>query len=165
MSQVANAHERPFVSYKGATGAEIPVLVQLDQLIFPGSAYPREAWVGELNTATVILALASNEPVGFISVARVGDDIEIRKIGVLAGERRVRVAQNLLRVAAQAFAGAERILIDVAADNQAGIAFYSRCGSREIARRRNYYPGGADAIVMAIEGEALHKIMSAPSAK
>lgn len=155
----------PLREPKRASAADIPVLVQLDRDIFPESAYSQEGWAQELDAAMVFVSSAAEKPVGFISVSRAGDDLEIRKIGVLATERRAGIAGNLLGVAARAVAGAQRILIDVAADNLAGIAFYRKSGFTEIARRRNYYPGGADAIVMATERDALHKIMSAPSAK
>jgi ribosomal protein S18 acetylase RimI-like enzyme len=158
-------HKGPPCTLKPAAAADLPPLDQLDQAIFPNSAYSAESWVAELKAAMVFIALSGDTAVGFISVARTGDDIEIRKIGVLPGYRRAGIAQYLLQHAAQAFAGAERILIDVAADNLAGIAFYRKSGFTEIARRRKYYADGSDAVVMAAQGEALHKIMSAPSAK
>ena len=57
--------------------------------------------------------------------------------------------------------GAERCYLEVAADNAAGIALYTRCGFSEIAVRKGYYarPGGyVDAVVMSrpigADGEA-----------
>lgn len=150
---------------KRAGNVDIALLVALDQAIFPQSAYSHEGWGEEIQAAMVYIALTADTAAGFISLAWAGDDIEIRKIGVLAGRRRAGIARSLLQCAWQGVTGAQRILIDVAADNEAGIAFYSKYGFTEIARRKRYYPHGADAVVMAASGIALHKIMSAPSAK
>ena len=46
--------------------------------------------------------------------------------------------------------GAERMLLEVAADNPGALAFYGAAGFVEIARRRRYYRGGADAVVLQL---------------
>lgn len=81
-----------------------------------------------------------------------GDDLEIRKIGVVAGARRRGIAGELLAAVFARMHGIyptlRRCLIDVAVDNSTAIAFYARQGFTEIARRRKYYSHGTDAIVM-----------------
>lgn len=95
---------------------------------------------------------ASLKAEAFVSAAIAGDELEIRKIGVIAGARRRGIAGELLAHAINDMHGKNptlrRCLIDVAADNGTAIAFYLRHGFTEIARRRKYYAHGADAIVM-----------------
>lgn len=95
---------------------------------------------------------ASGEAEAFVSAALAGDELEIRKIGVIAGSRRRGIAGQLLAEVIDRMHGVyptlRRCLIDVAADNGTAIAFYLRQGFSEIARRRKYYAHGADAIVM-----------------
>lgn len=87
-----------------------------------------------------------------MSAALAGDELEIRKIGVIAGSRRRGIAGELLAEVIGRMHGVyptlRRCLIDVAADNSTAIAFYLRHGFKEIARRRKYYAHGADAIIM-----------------
>lgn len=47
--------------------------------------------------------------------------------------------------------GAVRMLLEVRPSNEAGLALYRRFGFAEIGRRRAYYQGKEDAIVMARE--------------
>jgi ribosomal-protein-alanine N-acetyltransferase len=47
--------------------------------------------------------------------------------------------------------GATRMLLEVRPSNEAGLALYRRFGFAEIGRRRAYYHGKEDAIVMARE--------------
>lgn len=128
------------------TPAEIAAL---DSLIFGAAADAHESWASELanDAAKVIIAGHNDTPIGFISFFRAGDDIEVRKIGVLTAWRRHGVAKNLLDEALTAVP-VKRCLIDVSAVNHEAIAFYAKAGFRELARRRNYYADGSEAIVM-----------------
>ena len=44
--------------------------------------------------------------------------------------------------------GAERMMLEVADTNEPALAFYAVSGFAEIARRRDYYGRGVDAVVM-----------------
>lgn len=79
-----------------------------------------------------------------------GDVADLERIGVHPDLRRRGVARTLLdRAVAQGRAdGAVRLLLEVAANNDGGLAFYAEAGFVEIARRRRYYRDGADAVVM-----------------
>jgi ribosomal protein S18 acetylase RimI-like enzyme len=41
------------------------------------------------------------------------------------------------------------VLLEVAADNSAALALYSRAGFRVISRRADYYGHGRDAVVLS----------------
>ena len=60
------------------------------------------------------------------------------------------LARSLLTAALAdaADSGADRMLLEVSADNPGALAFYAAAGFTEIDRRRGYYRDGADAVVM-----------------
>lgn len=123
----------------------------LDSLIFGAASDSHESWANEKanGAAKIIVAEHDGAPIGFVSFYRAGDDMEVRKIGVLASWRRHGVAKNLL-TEALAVIPVGRCLIDVSASNPGAIAFYAKSGFRELARRRNYYADGSEAIVMEL---------------
>jgi ribosomal-protein-alanine N-acetyltransferase len=125
------------------------------------------AWVARilaLPGASAFLALAPDPaapagpvgPVGFALCLPAGAAFDLVAIGVLAPQRRGGIARQLLARCedhARA-AGAARLMLEVADDNQAARAFYARAGFAAVGRRKAYYrarPGGAarDALVLS----------------
>ena len=84
-----------------------------------------------------------------------GDVADLERIAVMPSRRRQGVAGRLLGdlAAAVRAQGAARVLLEVAADNDAAIAFYETYGFTTISRRAGYYRGGVDALVMQLEFE------------
>lgn len=140
------------VALRRAALADLPLVLSLDQQIFAGGAYSEQQWSSEFNSpaVSILIAVVGEDPVGFCSVAKAGDDCEIRKIAVLPQNRRMGIARELLRGAFQAFGHSigSRCLIDVAAHNDQAIKFYEAEGFIELARRKRYYADGDDAILM-----------------
>ncbi|MEV7397394.1 GNAT family N-acetyltransferase [Aeromicrobium sp. NPDC092404] len=88
-------------------------------------------------------------------IAVAGDVADLERIAVMPSRRRRGVARGLLdalTVAAGA-QGATRMLLEVAADNDAALAFYESYGFTTISTRVGYYPGGVDAVVMQLDLE------------
>lgn len=86
------------------------------------------------------------------------DDADLLNIAVVAGERRRGVAWALLNAIKQsvAAAGAQRLLLEVAADNLPALSFYTAKNARLIGLRRAYYRRDAkniDAQVLAFDLE------------
>lgn len=109
----------------------------------------RDEITGERHTVLV----DDQDAYGAISVA--GDVADLDRIAVMPSRRRHGVARALLdalRAAAHA-QGASRMLLEVAADNAAAIAFYEASGFTMISRRHGYYRDGTDAIVMQLDLE------------
>ena len=82
--------------------------------------------------------------------------VEIRRLGVVPDARRQGWATKLITALeaylAERGAAEIRILLEVAATNQAAIALYQKNGFQEISRRRNYYTDGSDCLVMGRGG-------------
>ena len=90
--------------------------------------------------------------VGYASAAVIADVADLTRIAVRPDARRSGTARalldSLLEVAADR--GAERMMLEVADTNESALGFYVASGFAEIARRRNYYGGGVDAVIMEL---------------
>lgn len=138
-----------------ATPDDVVAVAALDQELFGADAWTaetltevlagtgRQAWVAVDDDTSVR---------GFAVIGPSGDVIELLRIGVAPRARRKSIATELMRYVMKAAAdgGADRILIEVSADNAAALAFYDDHGFTEIHRRPRYYRDGSDAIVMQL---------------
>jgi len=98
--------------------------------------------------------LEDDIPLGFVLVQTVLDEAEINTIVVGPQARRRGVGQALMENVLLYLQkqGVNRLLLEVACDNEAAIALYRKLGFAEIGRRREYYRRKAgprvDALVM-----------------
>ncbi|HIJ39210.1 MAG TPA: GNAT family N-acetyltransferase [Rhodospirillaceae bacterium] len=96
------------------------------------------------------LAASAGQPRGFILCRIAADEAEVLTLLVLPPERRAGLAKALLKAAAEQAAadGAGRFLLEVAADNNAALALYRDQGFAPVGRRKNYYGGRLDALIL-----------------
>lgn len=132
-----------------ATVAHAPVMAAIHAACFP----PRERW------GVDAMALQLGQPGGFglidpaggFLLARIAaDEAEILTIAVAPEARRQGLAAALLRAATTraAAAGARALFLEVAADNAPARSLYAAAGFVEVGRRKRYYAGGTDALIM-----------------
>lgn len=78
------------------------------------------------------------------------DEAELLRIGVRPQARRRGLAAGLLDDALCAIKerGLTVVRLEVRADNRAALALYRRFDFVEVARRKSYYPDGADAVML-----------------
>ncbi|MDY0871998.1 GNAT family N-acetyltransferase [Dongia rigui] len=88
-------------------------------------------------------------PVGFGITLQAVDEVDVLLIGVLPEARGAGLGPMLLDslLSAAASRGAARALLEVAAENRAAIATYTKVGFTICGRRKQYYPGPTDAIL------------------
>jgi ribosomal-protein-alanine N-acetyltransferase len=106
--------------------------------------------------ALAFLAAAGGEPSGFVILRAIAGEAEIISIGVRPEMRRSGIGRGLLAaaVATAGDRGAERLFLEVAADNFPALGLYLTNGFTEVGQRRNYYRriGGAmTALVLSKE--------------
>ena len=138
---------------RAALPTEVTAVTAIDLACFG-----REAWTEELVRAAIedarrTVLIDELEAYGVTSIA---DDVaDLERIAVMPSRRRQGVARRLLDAlcAAAHAQGASRMLLEVAADNDAALAFYETYGFTTISRRAGYYRGGVDALVMQLELE------------
>ncbi|MFD1913895.1 ribosomal protein S18-alanine N-acetyltransferase [Halodurantibacterium flavum] len=87
---------------------------------------------------------------GFALCRAIAGEAELLTLAVHPAARRQGLGRQLLsRYESDAvLRGAQKSFLEVAADNQAARALYSRAGYAEAGIRRNYYGAKIDAIVM-----------------
>ncbi|HYZ33702.1 MAG TPA: GNAT family N-acetyltransferase [Crenalkalicoccus sp.] len=87
---------------------------------------------------------------GFVLARAVGGEAEILSVGVVPAARRQGLGGRLLAAAmfGAAARGAAAMFLEVGAANVAALALYRAAGFVVVGRRRDYYGGGADALVM-----------------
>ena len=90
--------------------------------------------------------------VGYASAAVIADVADLTRIAVRPAARRSGSARALLDALLEQAAerGAERMMLEVADTNEPALGFYVASGFVEIARRRDYYGRGVDAVVMEL---------------
>lgn len=144
------------VRIEEATTADLAAIVALEAATQGEDAWS-EALIGDgvdggLPTISYLIARSGSEVVGYAVASFAGDIAELQRIGVAAAARRSGVATALLRelVARAPGRGADRMLLEVRADNRGAIAFYAARDFVEIDRRPRYYRDGADAVVMRL---------------
>jgi [ribosomal protein S18]-alanine N-acetyltransferase len=100
----------------------------------------------------VVAAEQDDVLVGYASAAVIADVADLTRIAVRPDARRSGTARallhSLLELAAER--GAERMMLEVADTNEPALGFYAASGFAEIARRRDYYARGVDAVVMEL---------------
>ena len=122
------------------------------------ACFGREAWTENQVQAAIeddrrTVLVDGLDAYAVASVA--GDVADLERIAVMPSRRRQGVARRLLDALAPRYARRApiRMLLEVAADNDAAIAFYETYGFTTISRRTGYYRGGVDALVMQLELE------------
>lgn len=99
---------------------------------------------------------AKSAPVGFALALALGEEAEIVSLGVLPDHRRSGIGSAILDAACDEalLRGAERVVLEVASDNEAARALYAGRGFTVVGRRRNYYRRAerlVDALVLRLQ--------------
>jgi ribosomal-protein-alanine N-acetyltransferase len=133
-------------------------VLELDQVCFASEAWSPASWAdefGRIGQDRVVLVADEGGVVGYVVllVPPVAEDpVDLLRIAVTLAERRTGIGGQLL-TAALASAAGRTMLLEVADSNKNASALYAGAGFVEISRRRCYYPGGDDALIMQWQGE------------
>lgn len=112
----------------------------------------REGVTGDLPTIQYLVAETAGAVNGYAVASYAGDIAELQRIGVATEARRQGIASALLDaiVVHAPTTGADRMLLEVRADNREALSFYASRDFVEIDRRPRYYKDGVDAVVMRL---------------
>jgi len=136
------------VRVRAAREEDVTAVHALETEVFGADAWSaasvREELTGPRRRA---LVACDPEVVGYVVTASAGDVVDLQRVAVHPGHRRRGLARRLLAAAVEQ-CDADRMLLEVAAGNEAALAFYAAEGFTEIGRRRDYYRDGSDAVVM-----------------
>ena len=139
---------------RAATAVDVDAIAEIERVVFEDGAWSTTLVDLELVAPGRVVVVAEYEDavVGYASSAVVADVADLTRIAVRWADRREGVGTALLAALLEASAerGAERMMLEVAETNEPALAFYAVSGFVEIARRRDYYGRGIDAVVMEV---------------
>ncbi len=136
---------------RAATVDDVAAVAALERVCFDDPWGP-DSVASEIGAADRIVRVAAGASgvQGWSSTSVVAETADLLRVAVdpaVRGRGLGRVlVDEVLRTAAEA--GADRVLLEVAEPNTPARALYAATGFREIHRRRRYYAGGADALVL-----------------
>ena len=144
------------VSLRVMTGADLPAVHRLEQVLFPEDAWSEELLSAELadqpRTRHYVVAEASGgDIVGYAGLAAAGGQADVQTIGVRGDQRGSGIGAALLTALLDEAArrNSESVFLEVRADNDGARRLYRRFGFDEVGLRKRYYqPSDVDAIVM-----------------
>ncbi|MFC0628814.1 GNAT family N-acetyltransferase [Kribbella deserti] len=131
----------------------------LDSECFGTAAWSRASWVDEFDRVGVdrlVLVADEGAVVGYVVllVPPVAEDpVDLTRIAVAPAERRTGIGAQLTTAALAAVPG-RTVLLEVAEGNDHARRLYAVQGFVEISRRRGYYPGPQDALILSLEPKA-----------
>jgi ribosomal-protein-alanine acetyltransferase len=143
-----------------ATPDDAAVIAAIEAEVFGDTAWSTALVDLELTAPGRVVVAAEQDDalVGYASAAVIADVADLTRIAVRPQARRTGVARDLLDALLEQAAehGAERMMLEVADTNEPALGFYAASGFTEVARRRDYYGSGVDAVVMELAPLARH---------
>ena len=135
---------------------DIPELVDLERQLFADDAWSEQTWWAELAgrpRRSYVVADEGGAVAGYAGIDRAGDVADVMTVAVAPRHRGTGLGRELLDhlVEEARSSGAEHLMLEVRADNEAARRLYERSGFELLTVRRKYYqPGDVDAHVMRL---------------
>ncbi len=131
----------------------LPELLALEQACF-SRPWTKAMFEGELeNTAAIYrVILFDRHPVAYMGMWSVADEGQITNVAVHPEHRRKGLAVKLIEFF-MAFAKEKQfsfLTLEVREQNQAAISLYEKMGFQLVGRRKGYYEGKEDALLMTL---------------
>ncbi|EKA62506.1 peptidase M22 glycoprotease [Janibacter hoylei PVAS-1] len=135
---------------------DLAVLADHERELFGAEAWSLASWWGELAgrpRREYVVAEDADGIAGYGGLDHAGDTSDVMTIATLPRARGTGLGRRLLAelVDRARAAGAERLVLEVRADNVAARGLYDSAGFGLLQSRRGYYPGGVDALVLALD--------------
>lgn len=139
-----------------ATPEDLDAIVALEEAGFDAaSRWSPDAWRAELKGSDRLVVVERDA--GTVRAAAtfscVADTADLLRVVVRPEDRRLGLASELVRHGRRwaAEQGAERLLLEVEADNRPALWLYVKLGFEPLAERRDYYGAGRHAVVMEVK--------------
>lgn len=131
--------------------ADIAAIAQIEHLCFGGSAWSESLVADEVRSERHVV-LVADDLTGYGAISLAADTADLDRIAVVPAARGRGLARELLAALIDSARDldAERMLLEVAADNAAAIGLYDSFGFDTISTRTGYYADGIDALVMEL---------------
>lgn len=135
---------------------DLAPVMELERTLFGAEAWLEASMRSELeNPHTHYLGVFEEGLIGYAGLSSIPNSFaaDIQTIGIDPDHRREGYGRKLmeLMLAKALSLGAEQVLLEVRADNEAAISLYKSLGFEQIDLRKRYYqPSGVDALVMRL---------------
>jgi len=145
------------ITYREMISLDIPVLAGLEKEIYPESPWSaaqfREELSGVPRTRKYLVALESQEIVGYGGVALAGDVADIHTLTVIPSFRRKGIATQMLKeLESWAISkGIKDFMLEMREGNLEAQPLYEKYGYQVISRRDNYYAPEVHALILRKE--------------
>ncbi|MGH3358537.1 MAG: ribosomal protein S18-alanine N-acetyltransferase [Nocardioidaceae bacterium] len=132
--------------------SDLAALLEIERLCFGADAWSETLVRAELDAParSVLVVRESSTVLAYASVMVAGDLADLQRIAVrptLRGRGHGRrLLAEVMQVATNG--GAQRMLLEVAADNGSALALYRSAGFADVDRRVGYYGADRDALVL-----------------
>lgn len=134
---------------------DIDVVHALELALFPEDAWPVDMFLAEIGHPSRRYTVVEKDGVviayaGMMAIAETGD---VQTIAVLPDHEGRGIGRWLMtRMHDQARAmRAETMMLEVRADNPRAQNLYGSMGYHKVHKRRGYYQGGVDAVIMSLD--------------
>ena len=152
---------QPALEIRPMRRSDLKAVMLIEQEAYP---FPWSAGIFKdcLRVGYRCLVLTDHDQVCGYSVFSIAvDEAHLLNLCIAASERRRGLASLLLEhvMSEMAFAGADRVYLEVRPSNRAANRLYQHHGFRQIGRRPGYYPdeeGREDALVLVRHLEGIH---------
>ncbi|MCW2839699.1 MAG: rimI [Aeromicrobium sp.] len=130
---------------------DVPAIAAIEAACFGTSAWSEGLVTDEVSSERHVV-LVTDDLTAYGAVSLAGDVADLDRIAVLPACRGRGLARDVLTALVDRARdlGADRMLLEVAADNTAAIGLYESGGFDTISTRAGYYAGGVDALVMEL---------------
>jgi ribosomal-protein-alanine N-acetyltransferase len=132
---------------------DLPAIVALDEAGFDAGRWSSAAWRAELEDpfkAVFVSTSDAGDLIGVIAVAVLFETADLLRVIVAAPVRRHGLGRALVAAGVEwaAGQGADRMLLEVSADNGPALRLYQQLGFTAIHERPDYYGQGDNALIM-----------------
>ncbi len=141
---------------------DLAELADLETELFGSEAWSLASWWGELAgrpRREYLLVQDDEGIIGYAGLDHAGEVSDVMTIAVVPRARRTGLGRLLLEelITRSRAKGAHRLLLEVRADNEPALGLYAARGFTRLSTRRGYYPGGVDALVLALDLGRTHE--------
>jgi ribosomal-protein-alanine N-acetyltransferase len=133
---------------------DLEAIMIMEREAFGGAGWSTDGWRAELDGADrdVLVARTDGAVVGVITVQTVDVTADLHRLIIADSHRRQGIGTALIDAGVRAARerGAIRMLLEVEAGNDAGVAVYQHYGFEQLASRPDYYGPGRHALIMKL---------------
>lgn len=145
----------PLVAIRTMTSADVGLVSELEDRLFPIDAWPLQMFHDELaqpETRHYLVAETGGRIVAYAGLMCIEPIGDIQTIAVEPGHEGQGIGSSLLLALIEEAAArnARDVLLEVRADNPRAQRLYLYFGFEQIDVRRRYYRDGADALIMRL---------------